>query len=64
MLGCFIPGSIAFAVAISNHLLDSMSVGQFGLSVRYIQVARHVHTMLLAAIHIFCLTMVLFSVAK
>jgi hypothetical protein len=57
-LGCFIPGSIAFAVMNSKHLLDSMSVGQFGLSARYVK------TCLSSAMHMFCLTMVLFLVAK
>ena len=39
MLGCCIPASVGFAVANSNQLLDSMPVGEFGLSVRYVRVA-------------------------
>jgi hypothetical protein len=64
MLGCFIPGNIAFAVCNDNHLLDNELVGQFGLSVRYTQVACHVHTMLSGTIRILCSTMLPFSVAK
>ena len=64
MLGCFIPGSIAFAVCNENHLLDNGLVGQFGLSVRYTQVACHVHTMLSGTIRILCSTTLPFSVAK
>ena len=44
MLGCFVPGSIAVAVANSKDLLHSKSLGQFSQSARYVKIVCPVHS--------------------